>query len=155
MILKYRKIMKQMCVLLLLGGLLLLTGCKNKTVKPAMQEAVQTVTTGDDRDEHGCRTSAGYTWSEVRNECIRIFEKGTRLNNKVDTLSPLSAFIVFSPDSSQVELFMPTDPTKAVLDRRRAQKGYVWNIEDDDTFLVRQVDGKWQIERRMRLLFSE
>ena len=148
--------MKKILVLFLTGGLFLWAGCKSKTGKPAKQEVSElTEMTGNDRDEHGCKASAGYTWSEVQNECIRIFEKGIRLNNTVDTLSPLSAFILFSPDSSQVELFMPTDPRKAVLDRRRAPNGVVWNVEDDDTFLVRQVNGKWQIERRQRLLFSE
>ena len=31
---------------------------------------------GADRDEHGCIGSAGYTWSEVRKDCIRLFEDG-------------------------------------------------------------------------------
>ena len=29
---------------------------------------------GGDRDEHGCIGSAGYVWSEVSQDCIRVFE---------------------------------------------------------------------------------
>lgn len=35
---------------------------------------------GNDADEHGCKASAGYRWSVLRNECIRIFEAGVRLD---------------------------------------------------------------------------
>ena len=34
---------------------------------------------GNDKDEHGCIASAGYTWSELLQECIRPFEKGIKL----------------------------------------------------------------------------
>lgn len=30
---------------------------------------------GGDRDEHGCIGSAGYSWCEAKNKCIRIFEE--------------------------------------------------------------------------------
>ena len=34
---------------------------------------------GGDRDKHGCIGSAGYQWSEVQQDCIRVFEKGIRM----------------------------------------------------------------------------
>lgn len=30
---------------------------------------------GNDRDEHGCLASAGYTWSEVQKDCIRLLRR--------------------------------------------------------------------------------
>lgn len=36
---------------------------------------------GNDRDPHGFIGSAGYTWSLVKNKCIRIFEEGTPFFN--------------------------------------------------------------------------
>jgi len=33
---------------------------------------------GDDRDEHGCIPSAGYSWSEEKQECIRPWENNTK-----------------------------------------------------------------------------
>ena len=59
---------------------------------------------GNDRDEHGCLASAGYTWSEVQKDCIRLFEKGIRVDAADG--SERSAFIVFSPDSTLAELFL-------------------------------------------------
>ena len=47
---------------------------------------------GGDRDKHGCIGSAGYQWSEVQQDCIRVFEKGIRMK-AVD--GSQSAFIVF------------------------------------------------------------
>ena len=63
----------------------------------------QSLKLGGDRDEHGCIGSAGYVWCEVQQDCIRLFEKGIR-TEAVDG-STASAFIVFSPDSTRLELF--------------------------------------------------
>jgi hypothetical protein len=30
---------------------------------------------GADRDEHGCIGSAGYTWCQVKNKCLRTWEE--------------------------------------------------------------------------------
>jgi len=30
---------------------------------------------GADRDEHGCIPSAGYSWCEIKNKCLRIWEE--------------------------------------------------------------------------------
>lgn len=38
---------------------------------------------GGNKDEHGCLTAAGYTWSELRGDCIRIFEDGVRVDDPV------------------------------------------------------------------------
>lgn len=87
---------------------------------------------GNDRDEHGCLASAGYTWSEVQKDCIRLFEKGIRVNAADG--SERSAFIVFSPDSTLAELFFSDKQPKEILERRTLPTGkYAWNIEDDDT----------------------
>lgn len=87
---------------------------------------------GNDRDEHGCLASAGYTWSEVQKDCIRLFEKGIRVDAADG--SERSAFIVFSPDSILAELFFSDEQPKEILERRTLPTGkYAWNIEDDDT----------------------
>lgn len=41
----------------------------NKVITPS-QEMV-----GDDRDEHGCIGSAGYSWCESKNKCLRTWEE--------------------------------------------------------------------------------
>lgn len=108
-------------------------------------------------DDHGCNAAAGYTWSEVRQNCVRLFEDGIRLNSVTDTASTSSAFVVFSADSTKAEVFLPENPSHPVLDRRELPNkgGYAWNQEDDDTLNVRELDGSWVIEQRGNLLYKQ
>ena len=97
---------KMMSVCLACAGALL-AGCGNSREKNAAAETEKTEIVGDDKDEHGCIASAGYTWSEVQKDCIRLWEKGVRLASVDD--AEITLFIVFSPDSTQVELFFSDD----------------------------------------------
>lgn len=109
---------------------------------------------GADRDEHGCLASAGYVWCEVQQDCIRLFEKGIRLESVDESNMP--AFIVFSPDSTRLELFFPNKAPNEILERRNLPSGgYAWNVEDDDTKNVRNVDGLWTISQRDHLLYRQ
>ncbi len=111
---------------------------------------------GVTNDNHGCNAAAGFTWSEVKKDCIRLFESGVRMNPVNDPEAATSAFIVFSADSAQVEVFLPNVENHPVLDRRGLPNGgYAWNVEDDDTYNVRQVNGQWIIEQRAQTLYTE
>ncbi len=82
--------------------------------------------TGNDRDEYGCIGSAGYQWSVLRNECVRIFVQGIRLDPKAQELdSTLSAFVIFKNDDNekQAEIFMPDIQKSLILNQ----------VEDDGT----------------------
>lgn len=109
---------------------------------------------GGDRDEHGCIGSAGYVWSEVQKDCIRLFEKGIR-TEAVDG-SNKAAIIVFSPDSTRVELFFTDKQPNEILERRSLPSGgYAWNQEDDDTKNVSLNDGLWTISQRGNMIYSQ
>ena len=100
------------------------TACNNTTPNQSentteTSEVTQdTPMVGDDRDEHGCIGSAGYSWSALRGECIQVFEVGTRLN-PVDVEQEeavISAFIVSKEgDNSQVELFITGEDQNLIL----------------------------------------
>ncbi len=108
---------------------------------------------GGDRDDHGCIGSAGYTWSAVRQDCIQIFEQGVRTES-VD--GDGAAFIVFSPDSAQVELFFSDGRPNEILDRRALPDGgYAWNVEDDDTKNIRLQNGLWTIGQRGNIIYTQ
>ena len=50
----------------------------------------------------------------------------------------------------------PGHDNHPVLDRRTLPAGgYVWNQEDDDTYNVRRLDGKWVIEQRGKVLYKQ
>lgn len=148
--------MKRIIPALLFVGLLTGCGSGNRTSQTTAETADTTFTVGSDRDGHGCIGSAGYTWSEVRQECIRPFEAGVRMLSATDPEATLCAYLVFSADSAQAELFLPDRETTEVLDRRNLHAGgHAWNIEDDDTFNVRRTADRWIIERRGTTLYRQ
>ena len=53
-------------------------------------------------------------------------------------------------------VYVPGHDNHPVLDRRTLPAGgYVWNQEDDDTYNVRRLDGKWVIEQRGKVLYKQ
>ena len=148
--------MKVVSMCLICAGALL-TGCGNGGKKEAetSERKEKEAVVGSDKDENGCIASAGYTWSEVQKDCIRLWEKGVRMNAVDDAGKTL--FLVFSPDSTQVELFFSEEGvSNEILDRRGLPAGgYAWNVEDDDTKNVRLEDGEWTVSQRGRLIYQE
>ncbi|WP_288856241.1 hypothetical protein [uncultured Bacteroides sp.] len=143
-----------MC-LLCAGALFVACGSKSGKKVEVTEQADTVHVLGSDKDKHSCIASAGYTWSEVRKDCIRLWEKGVRMNAVDDAGKTL--FLVFSPDSAQVELFFSEEGvSNEILDRRGLPAGgYAWNVEDDDTKNVRLEDGKWTVTQRGKLIYQE
>lgn len=136
-------------LMLLVGVGMALASCGNSQNKKNESPVV-----GSDKDEHGCIASAGYIWSEVQKDCIRLWEKGVRMESVADKEN--TAYIVFASDSLQVELFFSGDQPNEILDRRSLPGGdYAWNVEDDDTKNVRLVDGLWTISQRGDLIYAQ
>lgn len=141
--------MNRLKFLIFIGGISLLASCTATSKKNETKTEV-----GADRDQHGCIASAGYTWSEVRKDYIRLFESGTRLEGTHDKQQ--SAYLVFSADSSQVELFFSNGEKPEILDRRSLPGGgYAWNREDDDTKNVKMKNGAWIITQRQKILYQQ
>lgn len=80
-------------------------------------------TAGADLDAHGCKGSAGFTWSEVRQLCIRIFEAGLAFtpDPAPSQGAVLLAFVVLAPAQGDAvtaaELFVPGHPGPLPLTR--------------------------------------
>ncbi|MBI1647122.1 hypothetical protein JMN11_02435 [Capnocytophaga genosp. AHN8471] len=96
------------------------TQTETTEVAPSATEEMPPV--GGNRDTHGCIGSAGQSWSELLQECVQVFEVGTRLNpvevNMNDAI--ISAFIVAKEgDNSQVELFITTEETNPLLKQQK------------------------------------
>jgi hypothetical protein len=85
--------------------------------------------TGGDLDENGCKPSAGYTWSVLRKECVRVFEIGTRLNHYEQESPTTSAFVIFEANNgNKAELFLDTQKESIILERK--SEGQPW-VKDD------------------------
>jgi hypothetical protein len=102
------------------------TSTTGTTPKEQQKEAV----VGGDSDSHGCKASAGYTWSTLKKECIRVFENSTKLNHAEDgkTYSTVS-YVIF--DGNKAELFLDTQKESIILERK--SEGDSW------------VNGDWQL----------
>lgn len=74
---------------------------------------------GGDTDKHGCKPSAGYTFSILKNDCVRLFEQKTRLN-EVEPKQSYSTYvtIIFSDDKRKAELFIPMIESSVILIRK-------------------------------------
>jgi len=100
-----------------------------QTIDDTQTSSPETLMAGNDRDEYGCIGSAGYQWSVLRNECVRIFVQGIRLDPKVPELdSTLSAFVVFKneDDETQAEIFMPDIQKSLILNQVEDDGAGTW-----------------------------
>lgn len=70
---------------------------------------------GADRDASGCIPSAGYEWSKLQKDCIRIWESGTELTHQGSGDPNYSAYAIIAED--EAELFLPEAPDSLLLFR--------------------------------------
>ncbi len=107
----------------LLFAICVLSACNNgddqSEDKSKDQPQTEQAAVGGDKDEHGCLTAAGETWSEIKQRCVRLFDIGVRLNpvevNEQEAV--LSAFVLFNDDKSKAELFLPKENGSIILDK--------------------------------------
>ncbi|PWN72064.1 hypothetical protein C1631_005490 [Chryseobacterium phosphatilyticum] len=86
--------------------------------------AQKTPVLGGDRDAHGCIGSAGYTYSQIKNDCVRTFEQKIKLK-EVATNGDYMAAVIFSKDKKKAEVFVK-DVEKGSLILTRAGKAKAW-----------------------------
>lgn len=119
------------------------TQTETTEVAPSATEEMPPV--GGDRDAHGCIGSAGQSWSELLQECVQVFEVGTRLNpvEVKDNDAVISAFIVAKEgDNSQIELFITAEETNPLLKQQKdgtyKNSKYAYNPKTQEL----SIDGK-------------
>ena len=120
--------------IIILNALLILQSCKLRDEKeaniPIGNQIPKEVSVVKDKDENGCLSSAGYTWSKVSKECVKVFT-GMQLNpfekpqNEDETLC---AYVLFSEDVNRAEVFLPSQTKSIILSR--ASEGQPWVFED-------------------------
>ncbi|MTH14317.1 hypothetical protein GKZ88_01920 [Flavobacterium sp. LC2016-01] len=102
---------------------------EKKGLKAPKTESKTETAVGADSDAHGCKASAGYTWSTLKKECIRIFD-GTKLSHYDDGKNHTTAsYVIF--DGNKAELFLDTQKESIILERK--SEGDSW------------VNGDWQL----------
>ncbi|WP_419494951.1 hypothetical protein [Chryseobacterium bernardetii] len=86
--------------------------------------AQQTSVLGGDKDAHGCIGSAGYTYSQIKKDCVRTFEQKIKLK-EVATKGDYIAAVIFSKDKKNAEVFVKDGESRSII-LTRAGKAKVW-----------------------------
>ncbi|MBE4948312.1 hypothetical protein [Chryseobacterium culicis] len=89
--------------------------------------AQQTHVVGGDRDAHGCIGSAGYTYSQIKKDCVRTFEQKIKLTEVSPKGSSTSmAAVIFSKDMKKAEVFVKDADSGSIILTRAAGKAKAW-----------------------------
>ena len=147
-----KSICKNVCVLALFVGI---TGCSTPSAPPPPPPAPPAPVVGGDSDAHGCKGSAGYQWSVVKNECIRLFESGIRLDAKAAGLDKtVSAFVVFKSDADdmQAELFLPSAKGSVLMGKLKKESAGTWK---SDTLTLEQWKGMYTLTGKSKQVLYE
>ncbi len=89
------------------------------------------VVVGGDKDDDGCLASAGYTWSKLNKECVRVFT-GIQLlpveksENQEDAV--FATYLLFDESGDNAELFLPNQDDSVIV--KRDSKGKPWRNGD-------------------------
>ena len=98
-------------VVIILGTALILRLTSPMPKQTASTLAPRQTMVGNDRDVHGCIGSAGYTWCELKQKCLRSWEEACELSvstttNEVATDTPEATFttqaLVQSPTRNEL-----------------------------------------------------
>ncbi len=99
--------------------------------------------TGADQDEHGCKGSAGYQWSSVQNECVRVFETGIPLAPERAGEGTTAYLLFAGPDQdAQAEVFLPGQQTGLLMPRTPGTDAGTWAL---DTLTLSQWKGMYTL----------
>lgn len=81
---------------------------------------------GGDRDVHGCRASAGYTYSQIKNDCVKVFAQKIKLKEVgSDKSSTSMTAVIFSKDMKRAEIFIAEGAAKSIVLEREG-KSKMW-----------------------------
>ncbi len=111
------------------------------------------VMVGADRDKHGCIASAGYTYSIIKNDCVRLFEQKCQLkeiNPKGSSTS--NSAIIFSSDNKKAEAFLPDLKSSVILIRTGTKGKYIWR---KDKLALYQKGNDYILKRSNKAIFSQ
>jgi len=109
---------------------------------------------GADRDAHNCIASAGYTYSSVRGECVRLWEAGTALMPVVQIEEPvLAAYVVQDESGNKAEVFLPGFEQGIVMTRAENAEIPTW-IADGGWVLTYDPDQGWKLSQGGELVYA-
>jgi hypothetical protein len=99
---------------------------------------------GGDTDIHGCKPSAGYTFSILKNDCVRLFEQEIQLR-EVNPKQSYTAYstVIFSENKRKAEIFVPTFESSIILirkGRRLSWKGNSFELSKAKEYTLKKAN---------------
>lgn len=83
-----------------------------------------------EKDKNGCVQEAGYKWSILKDDCIRVVDEGFRLN-PINDLSNLeaskSAYVLLDEDKLKAEVFLVELPSSIYFNRKSTNDDFIEN----------------------------
>jgi hypothetical protein len=142
--------MKQLFILLISASLL--TACNGTKTSATEEKPATTTIVGDDADKHGCKASAGYTWSVLKNDCIRIWETGIQLSQIENNESyKTNATIIVSDDKSKVELFIATEKDGSIMLNQSGSNASTYSAKD---YSLSNTNDKWLLKKGDKVIYK-
>lgn len=105
-------------------------------VSPTMQPL------GGDADEHGCIGSAGYSWCEAKQKCLRTWEEScTQMNKEEEVRTAVRAQLIakHGPDAEALNISV------AIIDGGYAKGGTSVEGMGGGMWFASEVNGMWQL----------
>lgn len=104
-----------------------------------------------EEDGFGCAYTAGYRYSYLLADCIRVFEVGFRLNPIEDEGSlendlennEVSCFVLFAKDGKEAEIFLPQKEKSIVLTSDKSKTIYLkdgWSLNAENGMVLKYKD---------------
>ena len=115
-----------------------------ENLSPKVEEQEELV--GADRDQHGCITSAGFSWSELQQTCVQLWEAGVRLDPVEEKEGDvvISAFVLFNKDEPKAEkIILPNKEGSVILDKKSE------NLYEKDEYLYDDKEGTLSINGKV------
>ncbi len=111
---------------------------------------------GDDRDVHGCIGSAGYTYSQLRNNCIQTFNQKIKLKevNSDKSYTSMTA-VIFTKNLKKAEIFIPDGNAKSIiLDKEGKEKVWKSGSHIKDSYVLAPYKKSYQIKKNDVVIYQ-
>lgn len=102
----------------------------------------QALPSGNDQDDRGCIATAGYTWSSLLANCVRLFEVGIEMTNPRDPKATSVAYVIIDKSKTQAELFLPGKNGRPLL----VNKHDNWVSEKNQLILIWRSGKPYQLK---------
>ncbi|MGO1244888.1 hypothetical protein [Sphingobacterium sp. JB170] len=129
----------------------LLNACQGaKKNSESQSDSPSSIVVGNEKDKNGCLVSAGYTWSKLKEECIRPWE-GTITLNITDTSAnyETAAFVLIDSIQHKAELFLKEETESVVLENKSP------NLFASHDYQLKHQDHCWSVVHDKQTLYEE